>query len=282
LFANSNVGGVELLECEKLGIKVKLLPHYDALPIVIAAIKTSAGDVKEKGIDYYLVEYTKKKPDKAWEWLIDASKNYPSVLEHYVIPVLIDGCSRSCSHQLVRHRMASYTQESQRYSIAFALSLVPEEFVKDGMRLYPDDEEKAKLYGFIEWMKKIQKDLSGLLYMGNIPDKVVKGTIKPLKDIVAFPPSINERDAAEFALTVASSLQKYAELVLEGISYEDARYLLPNAMRTRILVTTNLREWIHIIKTRSSPHAQWEIRCVVNMIKDEIKKIIPVIDKMIQ
>lgn len=269
------------MDCEKLGIKVRLVTHNNALPVVIAAIKTSAGRVKERGLDYYLSEYLKRKPEKAWEWIKDANRKYPSVLEHWVFTVFIDGCSRSCTHQLVRHRLASYTQESQRYSVSFALSLVPKEYVKEGMKIY-DNEEKAKLFSFIEWMKSIEKNLSGLLYMGDAPEEIIDGVIEPLRKIVVFPPTIGGRDLIEFALNITSSLRKYAELVLEGVPYEDARYLLPNAMRSRIMVTANLREWVHIIRLRSSPHAQWEIRCVVQLVKNELRKIIPVIDDLVQ
>jgi thymidylate synthase (FAD) len=268
------------MECDKLGIRVRLVTHNNALPVVISAIKTSAGKVKEKGLDYYLNEYLKKKPDKAWEWIKDAYRKYPSVLEHWVITVFIDGCSRSCTHQLVRHRLASYTQESQRYSVSFALSLVPSEFVEVG-RKYFSDEEKAKLFGFIEWMKVIKKNASALLYLSDVDERVSEKVIEPIKKIVVIPPTIEGRELLEFAVTIIDSLKKYAELVLSGVPYEDARYVLPNAMRSRIMVTANLREWLHIIKLRTSPHAQWEIRCVMTLVRRELEKVVPVISELV-
>jgi thymidylate synthase (FAD) len=45
-----------------------------------------------------------------------------------------------------------------------------------------------------------------------------------------------------------------------GIKKEDARFLLPNATATRLVMTANYREWLHIFRLRISPHAQWEIR----------------------
>lgn len=269
-----------LNNCDAYSISVRLLRHNDALPVVISAIKTSAGLVKEKGLDYYLNEYLKRKSDKAWEWLVDASKKYPSVLEHWVFTFFIDGCSRVCTHQLVRHRIASYTQESQRYSFSTSLSLVPEEYLRVARTLY-GDEEQRKLHGFIEWMKSIKRNIESLRYMSDPPKEIVDAVISPLNPFVVIPPSMPEREKLEYAYRVVESLQTYAELVLSGVSYEYARYVLPSSIRTRIVMTANLREWLHIIRLRGSKHAQEEIRCLAQAIKRELGRVIPVIDKMV-
>lgn len=263
------------MNCNNLGITVRLVTHNNALPIVISAIKTSAGSVKEKGLDYYLNRYVKEKPDKAEEWIRDAVKKYPSVLEHWVFTFFIDGCSRACTHQLVRHRLASYTQESQRYSISFALSSVPEDYIQVGRRA-TDDELKAKLIGFVEWMKELKTTINGLLLLNGVPDNVIESVINPIRKFVVIPPSLSGRELLEFSLQIINSLIEYGTLVLYGVPYEDARYLLPNSMRTRIIVTANLREWLHIVNLRTSPHAQWEIRCVASMVKGKLSEIVPV------
>ena len=115
----------------------------------------------------------------------------------------ISGISRACSHQLVRHRLASYSQESQRYV-----------------------------------------DMSD-------PEWVL-------------PPAIADNPDAraiwdQFAGEVKATYQALREL---GIRKEDARFALPNAISTRIIVTMNLSELLHMFKVRISREAQWEIRDV--------------------
>jgi len=62
-----------------------------------------------------------------------------------------------------------------------------------------------------------------------------------------------------------------------GIPKEDARFVLPNATRTEIVITANLRQWRHMIELRTSKHAQWEIRevmmAVLRILKDEVPAV---------
>lgn len=126
---------------------------------------------------------------------------HTSVLEHAVASFKISGVSRSLTHQLVRHRIASYTQKSQRYV-----------------------------------------DESNFDYV--IPDTIKKN---------------------EFALNLYkdfmdSCKETYKKLKELGIPKEDARFILPNATKTEIVLTANLREFRHMISLRGSKEAQWEIR----------------------
>ena len=125
-----------------------------------------------------------------------------SALEHANCTFAIDGISRAMTHQLVRHRLASYNQQSQRY-VSYA-------------------EEPC----FI------------------IPPQVAE---KP--DVAE---KYNAANAAAFAA--------YREMIDAGIAAEDARYLLPNAMETKIVVTMNVRELLHFFELRCCKRAQWEIR----------------------
>lgn len=127
-----------------------------------------------------------------------------SPFEHLVFTWDVQGLSRAISHQLVRHRIASYTQQSQRY-------VKVEEF--------------------------------------DIDDYVI-------------PPAIAKDDVArkKFELSCKASFNTYAELIEDGFKPEDARYLLPNAKDTRIVVTMNCREFAHFYALRSDKAAQWEIR----------------------
>jgi thymidylate synthase (FAD) len=128
-------------------------------------------------------------------------EGHESIVEHASVTFDIRGISRACSHQLVRHRIASYSQESQRYV-----------------------------------------DMSA-------PHFVV-------------PPSIaQDREAkAIWDRFVADVAGTYAELREKGIRKEDARFILPNATETRIIVTMNFRSLRHFFFVRCDKAAQWEIR----------------------
>lgn len=69
----------------------------------------------------------------------------------------------------------------------------------------------------------------------------------------------------------------YSELQRVGIKNEDARFVLPNAVESQIVVTTDLREWRHIIELRGSPNAQWEIRNVAIEILKILRKHAPTV-----
>ena len=189
----------------------------DPRRVIVVAIKTSSGGLLRKGLNYYINEY----PDeKVSEWLIKAVE-FPSVLEHVTFTFLIEGISRVTSHQLVRHRLASYTQESQRYSLA----------------------EK----GFV------------------------------------VPKTIKEKGLENIYISIIENMYEiYEDFISKGIPYEDARYILPQAVTTKILMTVNLRELIHIACLRTSPKAQWEIREVVSLMVKEASRIIPELPEMIK
>lgn len=138
------------------------------------------------------------------------SLGHQSVLEHASFTFGVEGISRVTSHQLVRHRVASFSQQSQRYV-----------------------SHKERF-------------------------------------AVVTPPTIaaNPEFAERFEAQVAALHAAYAALVEAGIPAEDARYLLPNATETKILVTMNARELLHFFAVRCCERAQWEIRAMaVEMLK---------------
>jgi len=143
-----------------------------------------------------------------------------SVLEHASFTFGIEGISRATSHQLVRHRLASYSQQSQRYVAA------------------------------------------------STPEFVV-------------PPSIAKDEARKknFEATVRKIYREYAKLLEQGIPAEDARYLLPNAAHTKIIVTMNARELIHFFNLRCCERAQWEIRDMATEMLKLAKSAAPFIFK---
>ena len=125
-----------------------------------------------------------------------------STLEHASYTFAIDGVSRALTHQLVRHRLASFNQQSQRY-VKFA----------DGLE-----------------------------------------TIKP--DSIAA----NEEANRLFDEMIEKTVEAYQEFLNLDIPAEDARYILPNAAETKIVVTMNIRELLHFFSLRCCNRAQWEIR----------------------
>ena len=143
-------------------------------------------------------------------------RGHTSVLEHASATFKISDVSRAFSHQLVRHRIASYTQKSQRY-------VNEKEF-----------------------------------------DYVIPDTIKN-----------NEKALEIFKFMMGEINWNYQELQKLGIRNEDCRFLLPNACTTEIVITTNFRDWRHIIEIRTDKAAQWEIRNVCNEILKVLKEKAP-------
>ena len=127
-----------------------------------------------------------------------------SVLEHASFTFGVEGISRACSHQLVRHRVASFSQQSQRY--------------------VAHDQPFAAV----------------------VPDSVSER------------PGLSERFAAHMQSTHAL----YRDLMDAGVPAEDARFVLPNAASTKLVMTMNVRELHHFFVLRCCRRAQWEIRAM--------------------
>jgi thymidylate synthase (FAD) len=143
---------------------------------------------------------------------------HTSVIEHASFTFAISDVSRSLTHQLVRHRIASYSQQSQRY-----VNL-------------------------------------------NEPNYVT-------------PPSIgkNMRTKKAYEETMGVIWAHYNKLLGLKIPAEDARYVLPNATCTNIMVTMNARSLLNFFELRCCLHAQWEIRMLANKMLQEVKKVAPLI-----
>jgi len=126
-------------------------------------------------------------------------------------------CSRACTHQLVRHRIASYAQESQR-----------------------------------------------------------RVKVKDLDYIVVPPKVIESPEALEvFLEAVRKSFEVYERLLELGVKKEDARYILPQCVKSKIFVKMNFRQWRHFIELRCDKTAQWEIREVAMRILEILNMCAP-------
>jgi thymidylate synthase (FAD) len=197
-------------------MKVKLL-SYTKNPeqVVAAAIRQCYASVGPAEL--------KKKIDKETrERLIKQvlASGHTSTLEHASFTFGIEGISRACSHQLVRHRIASFSQQSQRYV------------------------NEAK----------------------NNFEYIVPPKIKALKQA-----------NSEFVKTMKNLKNVYEELTAMGIPSEDARFVLPNAAATKIVVTMNARALLHFLELRCCKRAQWEIQHMANLMLVQVQKVAPII-----
>ena len=147
------------------------------------------------------------------------SSGHTSALEHASFSFAVEGVSRALTHQLVRHRLASYNQQSQRYVS------------------YTDEP------AFI------------------VPPEV----------------AADEQATEAFLESCGASFLAYRQLLDAGVSPEDARYLLPNAMETKIVVTMNVRELLHFFELRCCKRAQWEIRDLALAMLELIEPMAPYI-----
>ncbi len=125
-----------------------------------------------------------------------------STLEHASYTFAVEGVSRALTHQLVRHRIASFNQQSQRYV------------------------------------------------------KFKEGVPYVTPDSVSSDPELSR----VFDAAVDAAVQAYEKLLAAGVPAEDARYLLPNATESKIVITMNVRSLLNFFSLRCCNRAQWEIR----------------------
>lgn len=185
---------------------------------LIAITPNAERVIEEAGRTCYL-SFGKVSGDSAKNFIKMIIKSgHHSVMEHASATFRIKGGSRAFTHQLVRHRLASFSQQSQRYV-----------------------------------------DETGFTFM--------------------TPPSIAEnREAlAVFNELIEHSKKAYGKLKGMKIRKEDARYVLPNAVVSEIVVSANFREWRHMIGLRTDRSAQWEIREICNEILRQLVSKAPAI-----
>jgi thymidylate synthase (FAD) len=138
------------------------------------------------------------------------------VMDHVVYMFEIEDCSRVTTHQLVRHRVVSYDQESQRFSAA----------TREG---------------------------------------------------VVTPPSVQSNDVGYKAYDEAlkAVYSAYEKMVTAGVPKEDARYILPGAIKTKLVMTLNARSLMHLVWQRTALQAQWEIRELAATLRALVQEVTP-------
>jgi thymidylate synthase (FAD) len=195
-------------------MKVELLsytPEPDRVVAISARLcysKIGISELAEKLTDDKIKDLLKKLE----------SSGHLSPFEHANFTFGIEGISRVTSHQLVRHRIASYSQQSQRY-------------------------------------------------------------VKMSNGEIVIPPSIKKNSSAsELVYNLNDmAMSVYNKLIQLGIPEEDARYILPQGITTKIIVTMNARELLHFFNLRCCLRAQWEIRTMANLMLRKVKEVAPII-----
>ena len=177
--------------------------------------------------------------DSAERFIKNIIKNgHESVLEHVSISVRVI-CDRGVSHEIVRHRIASYSQESTRYCN------------------YSKDKFNNELT-FIKpcWFKYSTSDI--------------------MQEEDFYDSEMNESDK-DWLHHMKRCENIYFDMLQHGATPEQARSILPNSLKTEIVMTMNLREWRHFLKLRTSNKAHPQMREVANMILKEFQEKIPVV-----
>lgn len=150
-------------------------------------------------------------------------RGHESVLEHVSFSVEFI-CDRGVSHEIVRHRLASYSQESTRYC----------------------NYSKGDFNGEITVIEPLYLD----------------------KHSRAYSLWLDAMEMAEMA---------YFKLLNEGLTPQEARAVLPNSLKTELIMTANVREWRHFLKLRTSSAAHPQMREVAGMLHDELRQMVPVL-----
>ena len=158
-----------------------------------------------------------------------------SVIEHAYMSVRFI-CDRGVTHEIVRHRLAAYSQESTRYC----------------------NYKGGVTFIIPPWIPNIAEGEYDNL-TGNY-------------DI-----SIVSHEDIEWFLTIKQTEETYCTLINNGWSPQQARSVLPNSLKTEIVMTANLREWMHVFKLRTSKAAHPQMRELMIPLLEEMKTLVPVI-----
>ena len=200
-----------------------------------------------------------------------ANIGHESPLEHVSFTFAIEGISRACTHQIVRHRIASYSQQSQRY-----VKLEQFEYI-----IPPaiESNPEAKRI-FIEAMERDQEaydELVDLLLEDILIDKHAADYGSCIKEVLKENPDAVPDRSKVLDLYAENFLKDYRKAEKQAI--EDARYVFPNACETKIVITMNARSLLHFFNVRCCNRAQWEIREMATEMLKECKKIAPALFK---
>ncbi len=219
-----------------MAAKVFLIAHsYNPVKTVAQAAKLCYSSSDIENLGNNLTE---EKANDFVEMLSDLGHESP--LEHASFTFGIEGVSRAFLAQITRHRIASYSVKSQRYvnENMFDFVIPPE---------IENDEKAREIY--LKAMESTQKAYDELADI--LTEKHTAKLISEGKD---------ENEAKKAARKIAN---------------EDARFVLPNACETKMVVTMNVRSLLNFFRHRCCTRAQWEIREVADKMLLEVLKVAP-------
>lgn len=221
-------------------LKVELLRHTpDPEKTVAAAAKLCYSHSGASELDQDLTDIEIEK-----FLTILMNMGHYSPIEHATFTFAIEGVSRVLTHQLVRHRVASFSQQSQRYVSENNFDYI----------IPPNISQSQKANEiFIETMDNLQSSYCKLreLIQEDTANRLIKEGMGEKKAIAAA----------------------------EKIANEDARFVLPNACETKIVVSMNARELRHFFNQRCCERAQWEIRELAYQMLKLVKEVAPILFK---
>lgn len=218
-------------------IKVTLL-HYTPKEVLIEAMS----------MPYKTENFKKISTEQAMKKIkaICVDKKHSSVLEHITFNFKIEGISRLCLQELVRHRMASYTVESTRYTL-------------------PSQEEVENIYNLLEYYY-----ITPTLYKkGNIE----QDKFNILKKYFVIPFKNEWFLIHTLYIEFKSLLNAYHTALLTNnkkIGNDKLKYFLPESWRTNLVMSINIRSLRNFLGLRLSKQAHFEIRHLAGLIYEQI------------
>ncbi|MBU1247048.1 MAG: FAD-dependent thymidylate synthase [Proteobacteria bacterium] len=204
-------------------LRVELLSVTpDALSVIYAAFRQCyyvgfAGDMWQKLLSG---EIAKEKQAEFVQKTLESGHDSP--VEHVSFTFAVEGISRACSHQVVRHRIASYSQQSQRYVTDTMDYVMPPAIARI-------PEAKARFEAFMDEVTSAYGDLKEILETHGRMSK----------------------------------------------ANEDARFVLPQASETKLVMTMNVRSLLHFFNLRCCLRAQWEVRAMADQMLALCKQALP-------
>ena len=235
-----------------MAIKVTLLTHTPNPEQTVAMAAKLC--YSPSGIEDIREGLTEEKTASFINMLSDLGHASPT--EHAVFTFGIEGISRACSHQLVRHRIASYSQQSQRYVDGTKFEFVtPPEIAKN--------EKALNAYNkVISLQANAYKEIRDALAAGYIKDYCKEYG----NDIIGSDEEIIEKFGQENKKQCSAFIKK---------ANEDARFILPNASTTTIVCSFNARSLHNFFAHRCCNRAQWEIREVAEQMLLQCLEVAP-------
>lgn len=217
-------------------MKVKLIAHTPEPEKLVAAAAKNC--YSSTDVDSVLDGLTPEKTESFVHMLSEIGHESP--IEHVSFTFAIEGVSRSLLAQITRHRMASFSVQSQRYVKEKGFEyVVPPEI----------DKIPAAREQFIQAMEDDQhtyEALTAVLLEGHLQELLAQGVP-----------------------------EKQARSQAEKRAIEDARYVLPNACATRIVMTANARSLKNFFRLRCCSRAQWEIRALAEEMYKMVYSVAP-------